>query len=112
MIEGEAEVLQADEARFHQQILEEKAPVLVGVYASWCSPCRALDPQLERLARDLGGRLRVIRLDADRCKAFVERFAIKGLPTSLLIMGGRECLRIAGVHPYRVFRRQVEDSLP
>ena len=111
MLEGEAQVGQADDRTFQREILAAEAPVLVGIYAGWCAPCRALDPQLERLARELVGRLRVMRLDADRSRTFMERFQVKGLPTCLLLQGGRETLRIAGVHPYHVFKTHVEKKL-
>ena len=111
MIEGAAQVEQADDRAFQEEVLAGEEPVLVSVHAGWCAPCRALDPQLERLARELGGRLRVVRLDADRNKHFMERYGVKGLPTCLLLQRGEEVLRIAGVHPYHVFKTHVEKTL-
>lgn len=40
-----------------------KFPVVIDFFATWCGPCKALSPQLERLARDYEGRLKVLKVD-------------------------------------------------
>ena len=38
-------------------------PALVNFWASWCTPCKEEAPELERMARALGGRTQVVGVD-------------------------------------------------
>ena len=40
-------------------------PVLINVWATWCSPCKAEMPQLDKLATDTAGKLRVLTISQD-----------------------------------------------
>ena len=40
-------------------------PVLVNVWATWCAPCKAEMPTLDKLAGDLAGKLRVVTVSED-----------------------------------------------
>jgi thiol-disulfide isomerase/thioredoxin len=44
---------------------ELKGPVLINLWATWCAPCVTELPQLERLAADRAGRLRVVTVSQD-----------------------------------------------
>ena len=37
-----------------------KTPVLIEFWASWCSNCKALEPQLQRIARAHGARVKLL----------------------------------------------------
>ena len=42
-----------------------KTPVVIDFYATWCAPCRALSPLIERLAEEYYGRVKVLKVDVD-----------------------------------------------
>ncbi len=74
-------------------------PVLIDFYADWCGPCRVMAPVLDRFARDRAGEVLVGKLDTDRDSDVVRRFGIRGIPTLILFLGGREVARRVGVVP-------------
>ena len=39
---------------------------LVDFYATWCGPCKAMDPIIDRLSAILNKRATIIRIDIDR----------------------------------------------
>ncbi len=57
----------------------QDGPVLVNLWATWCAPCVKEMPQLDRLAIELDGELRVITVSQDiRGAEVVEPFFVKG----------------------------------
>jgi len=66
----------------------DEAPVLVECWAEWCHPCRDLLPELEALAEELSGRLKVTKLNVDECPALAELFGVSLVPTMLLFVEG------------------------
>ena len=47
-------------------------PVLVDFWASWCPPCKMMEPMVERLEQEYAGRARVVKVNIDRSPALAE----------------------------------------
>ena len=71
-------------------------PVVVDFWAAWCGPCRAVAPELERLARDRAGQLLVAKVDTERVQDLASRFAVRSIPLIIRFDRGRESKRVAG----------------
>ena len=111
MFEASYEVAQVDDRSVREQVDNSSLPVLVAVSATWCDPCRAMDPILDRLAREFGRRLKVVRIDADQGRGFLDRYSVEGVPTWLLLKEGEETDRIAGIHPYAMLKERLDRVL-
>jgi len=72
------------------------AALLLDVWAPWCGPCRAMAPMFERAAKELEPGVRVLKLNADNAPGVSSRLGITGIPTLLLLHGGREISRSSG----------------
>jgi thiol-disulfide isomerase/thioredoxin len=46
-------------------MVDERTPLLLDVFATWCGPCKLIAPQLEALAAKAGDRCRFAKLDSD-----------------------------------------------
>jgi thioredoxin len=76
--------------------LAGETPVLVDFYAEWCVPCRKMKPELERLAAERAGSLRVERIDADDNQALLRELGVDSLPTVELYRQGERVWKKTG----------------
>jgi thioredoxin 1 len=76
-----------------------KVPVLVEFYADWCGPCKEVGPVVDKLAVELSGKARVIRINVDDQPELAAQNGIQGIPTFIAYKGGREVARQSGGIP-------------
>ncbi len=88
--------------------LASPLPVLLDLWAPWCQPCLIMAPALEDLARDFAGRLKVVKVDVQKNLATHSRFKVMGLPTLLLVDGGKEVERMVGARSKAELARILE----
>lgn len=84
---------------FDELVRGASVPVVVDFWAAWCGPCRAVAPELEKLARDRAGRVVVAKVDTDALPDVAGRFGIQSIPTLVLVRDGREAKRVSGAMP-------------
>jgi thioredoxin 2 len=103
--------IEVDEEGFGRHVTNNNIPVLVDVWAPWCGPCRAMAPMFERAAQALEPKVRLLKLNSDNAPALSSRLNITGIPTLLLMSGGREVARRAGAMDARGIVAWTEAAL-
>ena len=91
-----AEPVPLDDASFDKVVAKTELPVVVDFWADWCGPCHAMAPQYAKAAAQLKGKALFAKVDSDASPRTSARFAVRSIPTLLMLRGGREVKRQAG----------------
>lgn len=78
-------------------IINEGKPVLIDFSAEWCAPCRMMPPILKEVKKQLGERIRILKIDVDRNPAISRQYQIRNVPTLMVFKNGKVVFRQAGV---------------
>jgi thioredoxin 2 len=84
---------------FDELVAGSPLPIVVDFWADWCGPCKAIAPELERLAKERSGSIVIAKVDTEALPDLAERYRIRSIPTMLLFSSGREAKRITGAMP-------------
>ncbi len=83
-------VLEFTEQNFDSVVLGSDTPVLVDFTATWCGPCKALAPIVEKLADEFEGKVKVGKLDIDANPHITAKYGVRSVPTVLVFKGGQK----------------------
>ena len=85
-----------DGRSFEAEVLKSDLPVVVDFWATWCPPCKAMEPVVERLADEYAGKVAVGKLDVDDNQELAIRYGVMGIPTLGLFRDGKMVDRMVG----------------
>ncbi len=71
--------------------------VLVDFFATWCQPCKMMQPVLAQLKETLGDKVRIIKVDVDKYGPTAARYGIQAVPTLMLFRRGQMLWRQSGM---------------
>jgi thioredoxin 2 len=104
-------IAEADDGTFAEVVEQATLPVVVDLWAAWCGPCRVVSPALEKVAEDLAGRIKLVKVDVDASPELSRRFDVMAVPTLLVLDRGEVVARQAGAAPAPVLHTWVEKAL-
>jgi thioredoxin 1 len=105
------EPVHVTDAAFEKTVLQSTVPAIVDFWAPWCGPCRMVAPTLEKLAKELAGKLLVAKVNTDENPEWATRYGVQGIPTMLFVANGKIIHRQVGALPEPMLRDIVNQFL-
>jgi putative thioredoxin len=107
-------IIDVNDADFEYEVVaySQNIPVIVDFWATWCKPCKVMDPILERLVIEAQGAFRLARVDVDQNPTLAMRFSVRNIPTIKAFSGGVVVSEFVGAQPEARLREFVAKITP
>lgn len=85
-------------------------PILVDIWADWCSPCLVLAPILNNVLTDYAGKIALAKVDVDQGEnmKIAGRYKVRGFPTVIFFFQGEEKGRFHGARSKTEIKSFIE----
>jgi len=100
------EIKHATDATFEALVLKSERPVVVDFWASWCTPCKLVAPEMEKLAAKYDGSVDVVKVDVDANPRLSQAFNILSIPTIAFFKPGAQPQGVVGFKPLEQLEQQ------
>ena len=97
--------------RFDEVVLKSEVPVMVDFGATWCGPCKRVEPIVEEISEEYAGKMIAVKCDVDECRDTAAKFGIMNIPTVIYFKGGTPVDKNVGAAPKKVFVEKLEKLL-
>lgn len=106
-----SEPIRVTDENYEELIEKGQRPAILDFGASWCGPCKAMDPTMVALAGEYGDRVNVSKLDVDEAPNLAQRFGILSVPTVVFFKNGKEVHRFSGVQSKEKIATLIQSHL-
>lgn len=79
------------------EIIASDTPTLIDFAAEWCQPCKMMPPILKEVKRQMGDKVRILKIDVDKNPAIAQKHQIRSVPTLMVMKSGNIVFKQAGV---------------
>jgi len=100
----------SDTNNFSTDVIDQstKIPVVVDFWAPWCGPCKQLSPTLDKLAREYGGKIRLVKINVDENQELATQMRVQSIPMVVAFKDGQPVDGFAGALPESQLRQFFE----
>lgn len=94
------------------ELISGDQPVLVDFFATWCGPCQMMQPILQDTAKQVGDKVKIIKVDVDKNQLAASNYQVRGVPTLILFHKGEVLWRQSGVVPSHQLVNVINQNIP
>lgn len=99
------------DATFDAEVTQADGLVVVDFGATWCGPCKKLDPILEEMAGEYEGRVKIRKVDVGEAPGVAQRFRVLSVPRVLFFKNGEVREQITGLVPKSKLVERFDEHL-
>ena len=100
-------VPETSQTTFAKDVIEANRPVVVDFFATWCGPCRSMEPVLNSLSQSYAGKANFVRVDVDKNPDLAEKFNINGIPAIMIFEKGKVVDSSVGAVPEKQLSKRI-----
>lgn len=94
---------------FRDEVLPSNI-ALVDFFATWCGPCKAVSPIIEKFSKDYEGKVNFFKVDVDESSDIAMEYRISAMPTFILLKNGTKVEEVVGANP-RAVQQIIEAAI-
>jgi len=81
-------IINTEDNDFQSNVLDSEIPVIADFWAEWCGPCKMIGPILEELSEEYSDKIKVVKIDVDKCSQTAIQFSVRSIPTLMIFENG------------------------
>jgi len=105
-------IFEVNDQNFAEEIEGSEGLSMVDFWATWCGPCRLVEPIVEELADEYQDKgLKVGKLDVDSNPGVTTRFQVRSIPSILFFKNGELVDKVIGAVPRPHLEEKIREHL-
>lgn len=98
-----------NDQNFNQET--DSRTVVIDFNATWCPPCKMMNPIVEKMADEMGDKVAFKSMDVDENQQTAMEMQVQGIPTFIVKKDGKIVDRIVGFTPEPAFKSRLSQYL-
>ncbi len=104
-------VIDVSDADFEKEVIRSKEPVVVDVWAEWCGPCRMYSPIIDEVSKELTGKVKFVKVNADFNEKVSTKYNVRSIHTTMLFVNGEMKAVNVGAVPKEVLKKWISQNM-
>ena len=90
-------IVEVTDATFEAEVIRAQEPVLIDLYADWCQPCKQLAPIIVEIDAELGGAIKVAKVNTEDNPMVAQTFQVQSIPMLIVMHEGKVAQQHTGM---------------
>lgn len=87
---GVMKMLELTKSNFEEEVLQGEGYIFVDFWSQGCEPCKALMPDVHKLAEQYGDKIKFCSMDITKARRLAIKQKVLGLPTMTIYKDGEK----------------------